>query len=171
MWRVASRSLPGPFGDAMAVIDDVAEGRETGIIWAYRFAPDGAAQRIEGERIDDVLARPGGWTWVHLALANHRCRDWIAGHAPLSGAAREILTSADDHLRLDITESEIIGVIADLQQGLMHPTEDLVRLRFVVTDSMLITARRRPAHAVELTRRSFESGRRFPTPISAFGAV
>jgi zinc transporter len=149
----------------------VADSHESGIIWAYRFAPDGSAQRIEGERIDEALGRPGGWTWVHLALANHRCRTWIAERAPLSDAAREVLADPEEHLRIDITGSEIVGVIADLQQALMHPTEELVRLRFAMTDSMLITARRRPAHAVEITRRSIETGKRFPTPISFLDAI
>jgi zinc transporter len=161
------------FGDAMAAIDDVAlsDSNETGIIWAYRFAPDGSAQSVGGDPIDEVLARPGGWTWVHLGLADNRCRNWIAERAPLSDAAKEILADPDDHLRLDTTGSEIIGIFPDLQQALMHPTEELVRLRFVITDTMLITARRRAAHAVELTRRSIESGRRFPTPMSVLAAI
>ena len=65
-----------------------AESHDSGILWAYRFAPDGTAQRIEGERIDDILAQPDGWTWVHLALANHRCREWVTERAPLSAATQ-----------------------------------------------------------------------------------
>jgi zinc transporter len=157
----------------MAAIEDIAlvDEYESGIIWAYRFGPDGIAHPIEGEPVEKYLHRPGGWTWVHLALTNHRCRNWIAEHAPLSNAAKDILTAADEHLRLDTTGHEIIGVIPDLQQALMNPTSELIRLHFVITDTMLITARRRAAHAVELTRRSIESGRRFPTPISVVSAI
>src|SRR4051812_14741975 len=90
---------------AMTTIDNAARAEdEAGILWCYRFTPDGIARRIEGGRIDEELARPGGWTWVHLTLANHRCRDFIAERAPLSAAAREILTDPDEHLRLDVTD-------------------------------------------------------------------
>lgn len=156
----------------MTVIDENPRTEdETGIVWIYRFAPDGTARRVEGESLDAVLAEPGGWCWVHLALADHRCRSWIAERAPVAPAAREILGGPDEHLRLDLIDNEIIGVIADLQQALMHPTEELVRLRFALTNTMLITARRRAAHAIEVIHRAVDNGQRFPTPVSLLDAI
>jgi zinc transporter len=46
-----------------------------------------------------------------------------------------------------------------------------VRLRFVMTDRMVITARQRPVHSVENTRRAIEAGKHFPTPASFLDAV
>jgi len=46
-----------------------------------------------------------------------------------------------------------------------------VRLRFVMTERMLITARQRPGHSIESNRRAIESGKRFPTAISFLDAV
>ncbi len=144
----------------------------TGIVWAYRFRPDGAAEPIAQDKIEGALAEyGGGWIWLHLGLADTRCRTWIAQHAPVSDLAREVLAGADRHLRLDILGHEIVGVLPDLHQEFDQPGENLVRLRFVMTERMLITARQRPAHSIERNRRAIESGKRFPTAISFLDAV
>lgn len=152
---------------------DLAEvAPATGIVWVYRFGPDGTAEAIPNARADAVLAAPdGGWVWVHLALADTRCRAWIAQAAPVSAVARDVLAGPDRHLRLDIVGDEIVGVIPDLHHAFDQPSDDLVRLRFVMTNRMLITARQRPVFSIESTRRAIESGKRFPTAISFLDAV
>jgi zinc transporter len=150
----------------------------TGIVWAYRFGADGAATRIANEQVDAALAAPdGGWVWVHLALADQRCRAWIAKAAPVSELARELLSGADTHLRLDSIgheghqSHELIGVLPDLHQEFTHASEDLVRLRFVMGPRLVITARQRPLHSVENTRRAVDAGKRFPSPVALLDAV
>ncbi len=102
----------------------------TGIVWAYRFRPDGAAEPIAQAKIEGALAdHGGGWIWLHLALADTRCRTWIAQQAPVSEMAREVLAGPDRHLRLDILGQEIVGVLPDLHQEFAQPGETLVRLR------------------------------------------
>ena len=82
----------------------------TGIVWAYRFQPDGSAELIPNDKVEAALdSHDGAWIWVHLALADARCRSWIAQHAPVSGLGREVLAGPDRHLRLDILGQEIIG--------------------------------------------------------------
>src|SRR5262249_15018215 len=88
-----------------------------------------------------------------------------------SELARDVLAGPDRHLRLDIIGNEIVGVLPDLHQEFAQPGEDLVRVRFVMTERMLITARRRPGHSIEINRRAIESGKRFPTAISFLDAV
>ncbi len=153
-----------------AVLADAAPA--TGIVWAYRFHSDGTAELIPNEQADEALATHGeGWVWVHLGLADTRCRAWIARKAPVSDLARELLTGPDRHLRLDILGSEIMGVMPDLHQEFAKAGDDLVRLRFVMTERMLITARQQPVHSVEVNRRAIEAGKRFPSAISLLDAV
>jgi zinc transporter len=149
----------------------ISDIEAAGLLWVYRFTKDGAAEAVACEQVAAALADHAGWTWIHLGLADARGREWVAHQAPLSETARDILIGADEHLRLDILGSEILGVVPDLQRDLAQPTEELVRLRFVMTERMLITARRTPAHSVEVTRRAVEAGRKFPTAISFLDTV
>jgi zinc transporter len=143
-----------------------------GIVWAYRFEPDGSSELVPNDKVEAALiSHDGAWVWVHLALADSRCRSWIAQHAPVSEMGREVLSGPDRHLRLDILGQEIVGVMPDLHQEFAQPGQDLVRLRFVMTERMLITARQRPAHSVETNRRAIESGKRFPTAVSFLDSI
>ena len=143
----------------------------SGIVWIYHFPPDGTAERIANEAVERALADHVGWTWVHLSLADTRCRAWIAQNPRLSELARETLLGPDEHLRLDVLGQEIVGVVPDLQQEIAQATDAIVRLRFVMTERMLISARRTPVHSVEINRRAIEAGKRFPTAVSLLDAV
>ena len=64
---------------------------ESGIIWAYHSQPDGSAEPVPPDAVERALADPVGWTWVHLSLADTRCRAWIGQHTrccPSSHARR-----------------------------------------------------------------------------------
>ena len=155
-----------------AAIDTADAAPATGIVWAFRFSADGSAEPIPNDQVDAALANPdGGWLWVHLALADNRCRAWIGQHAPLSEMARDVLAGPDKHMRLDILGHEIVGVVPDLHQELTEASDNLVRLRFVMTDHMLISARQQPVHSVESNRRAIMSGKRFPTAVSFLDAI
>src|SRR5262249_27120447 len=144
----------------------------TGIVWAYRFRPDGAAEPIPQHKIETVLAEIGaGWIWLHLGLADTRCRNWIAQRAPISDLAREVLAGPDRHLRLDILGHEIVGVVRFLHKKSPKRGKNLVRLLFFMTKRMLITPRQRPAHSIKSNRRAIKSENPFPTAISFLDAV
>ncbi len=143
----------------------------SGIIWAYRFAADGSARLVPPDTLDAALGEDDGWVWVHLGLADKRCRDWISQTRSVSAIGRELLLDADEHLRLDMIGDEIVGIIPDLQQELSKEVDDIVRIHFVMSPRLLITARRKPVHSIEAQRRAIEAGRLFPTAISFFDAV
>ncbi len=137
----------------------------SGIVWVYRFLEDGNAVELPCEEADAALGDPTGWVWIHVGLADVRARSWIA-RAPISETARNLLTGGDEHLQLDILGGAIVGVLPDLHQEFARTGDDLVRLRFCMTERMLITSRRTPVHALELTRRSIKAGRRYQAPIA-----
>jgi len=144
---------------------------EAGLVWVYHFEPDGTAKPLAGDALGAALESHTGWTWVHLSLADTRCRLWLAHHAPISELAREALTGSDEHMRFDVVGHEIVGVVPDLQQELSQTGEVLVRVRFVMTERLLISARRTPAHSVDRNRRAIEAGKRFPTAVSFLDAI
>jgi zinc transporter len=151
---------------AIEPVEAVSGAPESGIMWVYHFGDDGTAASLPCEGVEAALAADTGWTWVHVGLADARARAWLTRQAPVSEIAREVLTGSDDHLRLDIAGGEFVGVMPDLHRSFAHPTDDLVRLRFAMTGRLLITARRQAVHALELTRRSIEAGRTYPTPFA-----
>lgn len=142
-----------------------------GILFAYRFKPDGSKESIAGGDVDDAIRHGGGWFWVHLSLADTRCRNWLLQHAPVSDAARDILTGPDEHQRLDIFGREIVGVVPDLQLDFSKPTEQLCRLRFAVSDNLIVTIRRAHLRSIETTRQSVEAGTPFASPIDLLDTI
>jgi zinc transporter len=62
-------------------------------------------------------------------------------------------------------------VLPDLHQELSQRSDELVRLRFVMTERMLITARHRPVQSVDNNRRAIEAGKRFPSALSFLDAI
>jgi zinc transporter len=142
-----------------------------GILFAYHFKADGSKETLAAGDVDDEIRRGDGWFWVHLSLADTRCRNWVLQHAPLTDAAREILTGPDEHQRLDIFGREIVGVVPDLQLDFSKPTEQLCRLRFAVTDNLLVTIRRAHLRSIETTRQSVEAGTRFTSPIDLLDTI
>ncbi len=144
---------------------------EAGIVWVYHFAPDGSATRVANDAVGDALADPNGWTWVHLSLADTRCRTWVSQHSALSDLARELLIGPEEHLRIDLLGQEIVGVVPDLQQEMAEVSDTIGRLRFVMTDRALISARRTPLHSVKKTQRAIDAGKRFPTPVSFLDSI
>lgn len=138
-----------------------------GLISAYRFAKDGSGRKLDPTSLDQELANADGWVWLHFGLADQRCRDWLSRTPLISEAARETLLDTDEHIRLDLYGDEVIGVLPDLHQEFADEDgDDLVRLHFVSTERLFISARRRPLHSIEKTRRAIDAGRLFPTTLS-----
>lgn len=144
---------------------------DIGVISAYRFAADGSATKLDVAQLDAELADTHGWLWLHLNLSNRRCHDWLGVNAPISELARETLVDPDEHVRLDIFGDEIVAVLPDLHQEFLQEGDDLVRVHFAISPRLMITARRKPLRAIELTRRAIDLGRKFPTPVSLFDAI
>lgn len=144
---------------------------ESGIVWVYHFAPEGSATRVDNDAVAEALANPDGWTWVHLSLADTRCRTWVSNNNSLSSLARDVLTGPEEHLRIDVLGQEIVGVLPDLHQEITEVSDTIGRLRFVMTGRTVISARRTPLHSVQKTQRAIDAGKRFPTPVSFLDAV
>jgi zinc transporter len=142
-----------------------------GIVSAYRFDPEGKAEVLAADAVDEAIAAGGGWFWIHLSRADTRCRNWVEHHAPLCEIVREILLNDEDHQRLEVYGREIVGVIPDLQLEFDNPTEDLGRLRFAMTDRLLVTMRRVPLRSIENVRRSIAAGTLYGAPVELLDAV
>lgn len=131
-------------------------GPAAGLVWAFRFHPDGRAEPLGA---GDPLDAHDGWVWLHLNLADARACQWL-GAADLQPAARALLLSNDNYQQLHATDDCVYGVFADLVRDLDRPSEDIGFLRFAMTERLLVSARRHPLQSVAAARHAIESGGR-----------
>lgn len=154
-----------------------------GVVWAYRFQPDG-----HGEAVDAGAAAVGavldscpsqGWMWLHLDLSDARSVQ-VIGQLPISDDARDALLSHDTHVSLQLAGHAACGVLVDWQhqRGVDLGTETGVRgddgvgwLHFLLTDRLLLTARRHALRSVESARRQVGAGTRMASPVRLLEAI
>jgi Mg2+ and Co2+ transporter CorA len=135
----------------------------SGIIWAISFDARGQATALDIDR-DPLVCPPGGWLWLHVALADARCRDWLARLPQLDEEARASLAAPEETLSLDMTATGFAGVIADIETDLDRGMAAIGRLRLALAGHVLITARRHALRCVETARQAVLSGALMPTP-------
>lgn len=136
-----------------------------GLSFAFRFV-DGEAQPLSGRDLAHVLTEPGGWIWLHFSLTDAQARDWIAHQAPLPERARDILLSEDEHQLLEPIEGGVAGVFADLLREFAGEAPDLGRLRFALTDTLVVSGRRAALGAIQRTLDAMGKGKRLPDAVA-----
>ncbi len=136
-----------------------------GLSFAYRFV-DGHAEPLAGRDLTRAIAEPGGWIWIHLALTDAQARDWIAHEAPLPERARAVLLSEDEHQLLEPIEGGVAGVFADLLREFAGETRELGRLRFALTDTLVVSGRRAALGAIARTLDAMGKGKRLPDAVA-----
>jgi zinc transporter len=139
-----------------------------GLSFAFRFQ-DGLAERINPADLRRSLAEPGDWVWLHFGLAEDGARNWIAHEAALPARAKAILLSDDEHLLLEPIQGGVAGVFADLLRD--GDNRQLGRLRFALTDRLVISGRRNALGAIARTLEAIDSGRRFPDAVALLEAI
>ncbi len=153
------------------ITDVISPNVIPGLIWAYRFAADGSSSRVPDEETRAAVAHKEGWLWVHINLADARARDWIGETDVLPKDARELLLSADNHLRLEVYDETVAGVFADLQKEFGRESEDIAYLRFALNDRLVISTRKSALYSVEEARQAIDEGRRYSSAVSLLEAI
>lgn len=141
-----------------------------GLTFAYRFR-DGAAERLGGADALRALHEPGGWVWLHLGLAEPGARDFIAQLDAVPERGRSILLSADEHLRLEPVAGGVAGVFADFLREAEGEGQTFGRLRFVLTDTLVVSGRRDALGGVARTLDAIDAGQRFPHAVALLESI
>lgn len=145
-------------------------GEFPGLSFAYRFR-DGIAERIAPAGLRPALAEPGGWIWLHFALTEPGVRSWIEHEAPIPERAKAVLLSDDEHLALEPITGGVAGVFADLLREFEGENRQLGRLRFALTDELVISGRRDALGAIQRTLEAIDAGKRFPHAMVLLEAI
>lgn len=144
------------------VADPPLEGAEPtdlgiipGLIWAFRIAEDGTAEALSVDQ--PIPLAHQGWLWLHLNLANVPATNWLAV-SDLPAPAVSLMLSHDDHQQLHAAGGFVYGILADLVRDIDSTSDQVDFLRFVMTERMLVTGRRRSLSAVETVKSSLLAG-------------
>jgi zinc transporter len=133
-----------------------------GLVSAFRFDADGSAHELP---VDQPIPDGPGWLWLHFNLADARAAAYLKSVAELPAAARELLLAPEAHQQLHADETFIYGVFADLICGLgASATDEIGFLHFAITDTIVISGRRRSLNSLDVMRRSLRGGRKIASP-------
>jgi zinc transporter len=145
-------------------------GSFPGLSFAYRFH-DGIAERIAPGHLRHALTEPGGWTWLHFSLTDDGARSWIAHDAAIPDRAKAILLSEDEHLLLEPIAGGVAGVFADLLRDAEGEKREIGRLRFALTDELVVSGRRSALGAIARTLEAIDAGKRFPDAMALLETI
>ena len=140
-----------------------------GLVFAYRFR-EGAAEKLDNVEVARALHEPGTWLWLHLSLSEQGARDFIA-QASIPERARALLLSDDDHLRLEPIAGGVAGVFADFLRDMDGETRGIGRLRFALTDTLVISGRWSALGGISRTLKALDEGARFPHAVALLEAI
>jgi zinc transporter len=142
-----------------------------GLVWAYRFAADGRAARLEAPvepALIDEVHQSGDWLWLHFSQTDSRVAAFLQ-RLDLPPRAVQTLLSHDEHVSLHLERDTAWGVVADWQHSIddefvARPAElddgerDIGRLHFALTDQLVISTRRTALQSVDRVRCNLDEG-------------
>ena len=114
---------------------------------------------------------PREWLWLHFNLADMRAQKWLAASTLVPKPGLERLTSKDDAQQLVPMGDCVAGVFFDLVHDFDRAIDDFGLVRFVLTERVLITGRRRALSSVEAVRQRLEAGHRYASPVDLVTAI
>jgi zinc transporter len=155
-------------GEPLPMVDHVRLGGPPqplgGLVFAFRIHADGAPEELSVDQsLDDRL---GGWLWLHFNLADTRACTFLKSLRELPPDAIDILVAPDHHQQLHAEDNCVYGVIADLRRALEGVSDHVGLLHFAMTERFLVSGRRHPLNATQVTRDMLRGGHR-PASVAA----
>ena len=71
--------------------------RCAGLVFGYLFH-GGAGTRVNDDTLSHHLGHDHDWTWLHLALADHRARRFLESFGEMPGSARDLMLAPEDRV-------------------------------------------------------------------------
>jgi zinc transporter len=127
-----------------------------GLLWAFRFDPEGHSDSLP---VEAPIENPhGGWLWLHVNLSDARIGDWLAT-LDLPEAARAFLSVRATHQQLLMSDGCIYGVMSDLLRNFDKSDDVVTHLYFAMTERVLVSGRHHAATGAANVRQALEEGR------------
>jgi zinc transporter len=142
-----------------------AAGPMPGLVWAFRFHPDGRAEPLDVAQ-PLYLERHDGWVWLHFDLADARVSQRLRSLHMLPADAVALFASARAAPQLHMERACIFGVLTDFTRSLDGVADEVAHLHFAMTERLLVSGRRQALNAVEAARQALLGGRRLPSVVA-----
>jgi len=141
-----------------------SQGIGPGLIWGLDFASDGATSPVNG--CDAEAA--GSFRWLHLNLADHGTKRWIAENPAFSVQIRELLLASETHQRALVDGGYIGCVLHDFERDFdVTDTQRIGALRIALTPTLMLTTRLHPLRSADIARHRLERGSAATGPAQA----
>jgi len=138
-----------------------------GLVWAFRFHSDGAAEDLA---VDQPIAdRREGLLWLHFDLGDENASRSLGSLSYISAPARDLLIAADDHQQLHADDACVYGVFADLVRE--DTNIEIGFVHFAMTERLLVSGRRHSLSTGDSMRRALQKGRKVTTVAALFEAI
>ena len=137
---------------------------DDGLICGYHFMPGGTAASISSTAQAQALmaqAAPG-FLWLHMNLSHAASARWLRAHAGLSENFFEALVDGSRSARIERDEDALFAVLNDVVFDFSFDAKEVETLWVNVTQSLVITARRRPLRSVDRLRTAVRRGACMP---------
>ena len=142
-----------------------------GLVWAFWFDEAGRPTHLDDDAVAGRIRSGEGWVWLHLNLTDNRAQDWIPD-LPLDARSSALLRAADPRLQVRIHDGEISGVVSDFSLEFDGERSfEMGRLRFALTERVMVSARHHPLRTIERIREDFAGGRAVPDVAHVFELV
>jgi zinc transporter len=125
-----------------------------GLICGFRLAPL--------ERLDNASPSGGNGAaaarpfWLHFNLADSRARRWVQEESGLESQVVEALLETDPRIHLELAESGIVAVLADLHHDFDRDPEGFGKIRLHADEHGIITVRSQPLQTADRLRRELQ---------------
>jgi Mg2+ and Co2+ transporter CorA len=150
--------------------DRLKPALETGVpgcIWIIRIDGAGRAEPGTAEDIKRIGAGEG-YVSLHLDHTDRRIDDILKSIPALTDEAREALGGEVGHQFVERVEGVVSGALVDHQIGIDGARPESDFLRFACGRGFILTARRAPLYAMQMTRRALSEGARAASPALLF---
>lgn len=142
---------------------------KAGLLCGYVFAPSQPGLAIDADeaarRVAEGMAGADVFLWLHFNLSNQASGRWLLHHLdPPDGFLAPHQTSST---RVDVAAASIVAAINDLT--IFGPdASEASPMLILVTDRVIVTARRTPLRSVDRLRESVRAGDGFRSPLELF---
>lgn len=144
-----------------------------GLVWAFRLWPDRPAEILSlesstREQVQELLAEPGCFLWLHVSLANNAAVPWLRQTFDLPDAFHESLHEETGSMRLEQDGEALVAVVHDVLFDFKFDPKAISTAVLCVAPRLLVTARLKPLRSLDRLREIVRNGTPFRSPNELF---